>query len=672
MRLDGSHDLLKLCKDQYEEADANVSPRLSSYAWAIDAWRGKFRYETDYYSGVDYSWFGMARAFDKATSGSVDGIPDVYVRTAFQTVETIAARFDKFFISNNKPFQVTTPKALWGVMPPDPALSGKRADCLSAFTDHAAYDYHYHKNSERMMQAVKNLLTTGTGFVMNLEGESPDPYPHAILMPLNSWDVLEDPLTPFPEDWRYCIIRQWVSVEGAVKKYKDCEKEIREATTYTDRGGRTTGSSSGAQRKEILLLHYIGWYDLSSLKDRKQDEERASQDGGKPALCRLTFAATTSGPSDVLLKAYEMDPRVKSIPIEPLTVLRDPCEQSCRGIGMPIVVKDDQEVMNALTESLILNLEFLSNPGGFYNAGMQDVADQALAGEIRPREWRPVQLMPGQNINDVLQERQVRPLLDQISGLRGEFRMEPGRKTGVGGSAEGTIESNTTGTATQDQNLRQESNEMFRYRGQRLDPSLKRIYRNHVLYTAMAIKGYEAQTAAESPDGQGAKLWYRTPEGTYEPLDTSFFDEPWEVELHSGTSALDGVEQASVLGAVMTQAAGIPGVGDQYDGIKVVDFTLAVNGIDPAQFKKSPEKLQQEMQAAEEAKAAEAEAGSEGPKVTVTGKLENLPTEAQTALLGVQAQGAVNPRTGPAGVPGGPPPPPPRNPSGRPPSGGKK
>lgn len=590
-KLQKDDGLLKLLRQQYREAEAALKPLYPIYANAIDSWRGQPRYDQSYYSRVGRPWFTPWRKEDPFSTldPAQQDIPDIYVREVHKAEEVILSRVDKYFLAPKKPFAIKPPKVLWAKRPPTPEEEAAKALAFDGATAFFAADWEMSGHADRMRPAFRDALLLGTGFV--LEREAPaDPHPHAVPERLLPWDCLDDPLNDGPDSWRFFAYRQYMGENDAVSKFPGWEKEIREAAIP----GRDGMQDSDTERREVLILHYWGWYDpktLESLYNGPDDVEM--QSSGKPRLMRLWVLANNEGPTDVVLQKADLqkDFGLDRIPITPLTFLKDPLTTSCRGEGIFVIARDDEVLVNALTEALLLNLEFSANPGGFYAASFKEQAERATGGVIRPNEWRAVNTMPGQKVSDVIEERRVRPLIEQIMGIRTEIRQEASRKHAVQDFAVGMSTPTNTDTLGEVEKLQNESNDKFRFIAKNFDMSVKRIFRLHVVVTAKAIRSYQVAAGEE----ENASVWFRASGQGWIQVDPSLFDEPWEIELFAGSTALDN---RAKINDIIFAVGQLGPLGVQFDPDKVWSAVGPLLELDPESLVKDDARLQMEQEMA--------------------------------------------------------------------------
>ncbi len=623
--------LFRLLKDQYGEADANLRPRLPHYAWALDAWRGKFRHEENYYQGITYDWFSMHQALGLHLANP-DDIPDIYIRQIFMTVESYLSRMDRFYFSQPKPFSLAPPETIWAEIPPDPAAEAQKRLALEGATKFLWNDYARHQASERLLRFVQDALLMGTGFAYIMEAQQPDPYPHALIRRLAPWDVLEDPLAEFAREWRYVIVRQWLTLAAAVKQWPNSKDAIEaakqqgrsQASQYASQYSSTTDSYP---RSEVQVLTFMGWYDKELLLSSRMMDEQDLQDSGNPQLYRIKMLANGDALLPEILEIIPIDSRVDGIPVVPASFLRDGTEKGIRGYGFGQIGKDDTEELNALTEAMFLNLQYLLDPPGIYNSNMADQAVRLLSGSLQPGQKIPVNLLPGQSIADVYQDRQTRPLIEQLQSIRAEVRQENTRKTASTDMEMGLSPNTNTDTLGEVNLLKSESSEMFRYRLQRFDGPMKDIYTKWTQFSALAVRAYEMET--------GKHLWARNDDGSVFQVDMSWCDEPWEVDVHAGTTYLDSTQQVHQVMAVVGQAMQFDPqwASQNLDRKKLFDFMLSPTGVSPDKFIVPPQEAQQKAQ---EAQAAQRDAQqmelAKQHKVSVSIKGEQLPPQVAIPL----------------------------------------
>jgi hypothetical protein len=614
--------LFRLLRDQYGEADADLRPRLPHYAWALDAWRGKFRHEEKYYNGISYDWFTINNALSLSPANP-DDIPDIYIRLIFNTVETYLSRMDRFYFSQPRPFSLTPPNTVWAPQPPTPQQEAQKRASLDGATKFLWTDYERHQIGERLLRCTQDALLMGTGFAYVMEAQSPDPYPHALIKRLPPWDVLTDPLAELASEWRYAIVRQWFTVADAVKQWPKSKDAIEGAKQR----GRSYGapyaiqysSTSGAYpRAEVQVLTFMGWYDKDALLSTQLVSESDLQDAGNPRLYKIKVLANYDGLIGEILEIVPLDGRTGGIPIIPLTFLKDSTEKSVRGYGFGQIAKDDTEELNALTEAMFLNLQYLLDPPGVYNAGMADQATRMLSGSMKPGQKTPVNLLPGQSITDVYQDREVRPLLEQIQAIRADVRQESNRKTSTTDMQLGLSPRTNTDTLGEVNLLKDESSEMFRYRLQRFDGPLKDILTKWAMFSALAVQAYETQT--------GNHLWARGDDGNLFPVDMSWCDEPWEMDIHAGTTYLDAAQQVGQVMNIVSTASQLDPqwANANLDRKKLFDFMLSPTGISPGKFELAPQEAQQMAQQAQMAQAQQQQvelAKQRRVSISLTGQL---------------------------------------------------
>ena len=627
----GDSALFRLLRNQYGESDADLRLRLPHYAWALDAWRGKFRHEEDYYTNINYDWFTMNNALSICAVDPND-IPDIFIRQIFTTVETYLSRMDRFYFSQPRPFSLTPPNTVWAEQPPDPAQEVLKRAALDGATKFLWMDYERHQIGERLLRCTQDALLMGTGFAYVLEAQKRDPYPHALVKRLPPWDVLTDPLAELASEWRYIIVRQWLTVSEAVKQWPDSKDAIEGAKhqgrSYGTAWGNQYSSTTGSYpRAEVQVLTFIGWYDKEALLSTRMIAETDLQDAGTPQLYKIKVLANSDELLPEILEIVPLDGRTGGIPIIPLAFLKDGTEKSVRGYGFGQINKDDTEELNALTEAMFLNLQYLLDPPGIYSAGMADQATRLLSGSLRPGQKRPVNLLPGQSIADVYQDREVRPLLEQLQTIRADVRQEASRKSSTTDMQLGLSPRTNTDTLGEVNLLKDESSEMFRYRLQRFDGPMKDVLTKWAMFSALAVQAYELETRQH--------LWARGDDGKLFQVNMAWCDEPWEMEVHAGTTYLDAAQQTRQVMAVISQTVQLDPqwANANLDRKKLFDFMLSPTGVDPGKFELDAQTAQQMAQQAQQAQQEQRQmAMAKQHKVSVSIKGEELPPQVAIPL----------------------------------------
>jgi hypothetical protein len=166
--------------------------------------------------------------------------------------------------------------------------------------------------------------------------------------------------------------------------------------------------------------------------------------------------------------------------------------------------------------------------------------------------------------------------------------------------------------------LKDESSEMFRYRLQRFDGPLKDILTKWAMFSALAVQAYETQT--------GNHLWARGDDGNLFPVDMSWCDEPWEMDIHAGTTYLDAAQQVGQVMNIVSTASQLDPqwANANLDRKKLFDFMLSPTGISPGKFELAPQEAQQMAQQAQMAQAQQQQvelAKQRRVSISLTGQL---------------------------------------------------
>ena len=175
--------------------------------------------------------------------------------------------------------------------------------------------------------------------------------------------------------------------------------------------------------------------------------------------------------------------------------------------------------------------------------------------------------------------------------------------------------------------LKDESSEMFRYRLQRFDGPMKDVLTKWAMFSALAVQAYELETRQH--------LWARGDDGKLFQVNMAWCDEPWEMEVHAGTTYLDAAQQTRQVMAVVSQTVQLDPqwANANLDRKKLFDFMLSPTGVDPGKFELDAQTAQQMAQQAQQAQQEQRQmAMAKQHKVSVSIKGEELPPQVAIPL----------------------------------------
>ena len=564
MQLAGDSKLLQLLKQQYSEADSALQPRLARWKYALDCWRGVSR-DGDYYENLGYSAF-YNTAPDKEPEWPYgdDTKLRFRLRELFKHVETFLTRLDRAFSSNPRPFSLALPNVSVG-MPLPPEQVQSRKQMLAGVTQCLCYDYRNSNISTQQVSAMRDCLIMDIGYTLSKRAEK-GKYPRAEMERLFPWDVLPDPLKPSLEKARYCIVRHHFGVSEATERWPESRDAIKSRGTR-DRDDNGTSE----KRKEIDVLHYYGWYDPKALESALPDDELQDLGTEKALMEIWALGSENGGPSDEILELYKLPFGMQEIPIQSYGILRDPEERGPYCLSLGTILLDGDEAMDLLFNRMLESFEFSVLQGGFFDSAYTGTLQPALLKTPRPGEWKGIS-MAGGELTKALMPFKYPDVSAAYQQMLGSVRVEDSRVTSVQDQQIGLSAPTQTNTLGEVTLLQNESNEVFRFRAQQLDGSYRRAYRMHVQVFADSLRSWMMENPANI-------LNFLDPETSlYVKIDPSAFDEPWEVELTSGSTLVDGAQRAMQLEATATRfaQAGLPVQGD-----KVARRILSLRQEDP-------------------------------------------------------------------------------------------
>jgi len=435
---------------------------------------------------------------------------------------------------------------------------------LNGVSQWLCYDYRDNNLSTQQVMVMRDALLLDVGYTLSRRAEKEGLYPRADMERLFPWDVLPDPLKPDMATARYCIVRHHFGVSEAAERWPASRDAIK------DKGARDDHTGMAETRREVEVLHYFGWYDPKAIEAALPDDELQDL-GPEKVLMEIWVLSGDETPSDEILDAYVMPFGMREIPIQSYGILRDPEERGPYHLSLGQILLDGDEAMDILFNRMLESFEFSVLQGGFFDTAYAGALQPALLKTPRPGEWKGVALAGGK-VSDALQPFKYPDVSAAYQQMLGSVRVEDGRISSVTDQQMGlstATQTNTLGEATLLQN---EGNEVFRFRAQQLDGAFRRAYRMHVQVAADSLKSWMTEH-------EGAQLNFFDPEtDQYITIDPTAFDEPWEVELTSGSTLVDGARRAMELErTAMTMAqAGLPVQGD-----KVARRVLALRQEDP-------------------------------------------------------------------------------------------
>lgn len=606
MRLASDSKLLQLAKQQFQEASFALSLRLPRWKYALDGWNALYR-EEGYYKekGCNYEAFYTATHSSPDDNALYDDEMRFYVLELFKHVETFLTRLDRAFSSNPRPFALKPQSVVVGQGPVPPQVLQTRRKVLDGVTRWLCYDYVNQSIAEQQVMAMRDCLLLGTGYTQSQRDHNEDPYPRADMGRVPPWDQMPDPLAFPVQKGRYFIQKMHFSEGAACARWPDSATRIRafSSAVAADQSGVGEGAPSGQGRKEILVLHYWAWLDPAALKGALDDEDL--QDiGTSKSLIELFYLADQNGqPSDELLDAYPLPFHLREIPVQDYVIIRNPLERGPYGRMFAGLIMDGNEALNILFNRAIQSFEFSVLQGGFYDSKFGSLGE-GLRDSPRPGEWRALP-MSGTDIRQALLPMKYPDYQQQYQAMMDRIGREDSRYTAINDSNVGLSAPTKTNTLGEVSLLQNESNETFRFRAQRLDTSFRRAYRIHAQVAADVLKSWYR----ENP---GQFVMYLDPESDqYIPLDPSVFDEPWEIDLQSGSTLVDGGARAQEL----LQMAGIfAQMGEPVQTDRVARRVMTLRQEDPDVVLGTPQEVAAQKQQQQLAQAIPAIASAMSAK----------------------------------------------------------
>jgi hypothetical protein len=556
-------DLFKRITEQYKASDAKLQAKLPEWGYILDCWRGQWRDENYYDSfprGTDTNYLGSLERLKKANQSF-----EIYVREIFRVAEAFLAKIDMAYLSGTKPFSLDPPAVM--KQPPQDMEAYKRN--LGVSESWFSYEFRRQSASEVMVQVMRDacLLDYGiAGFKADFKGD----YPVALFQRFLPWETFVDAFAPAMWRATYAGWRNTVPYFDALRAWPGMKDEQKIKGFVDKEDGKN----------EIRTLHWVGIYgdeakDVGLLSNRVIDIIFLCDDNGAP--------------SGYILDAW--DNPWQTIPLQEFKMTVDPEEEGMNGVSMASTIEDTQYGMNRLTNMMLQKFEYSTMQGGFF--------DSQYAGEFpnglkmpHPGEYLPFPAS-GQDIRNVLFPLQYQEMSPQHMQMINWLRTDEGRTTSIQDNNYGLSVPTDTGTLGESNALKAEANEGLKAKLKRLDPSFERLYKLWVLQTADLMNRWQKA-------GKYQTIFVNY-EGEYLPLDPSFFDEEFEVNINSGARFIDGPQRAmkNLLYLKEFKAMGLP-VKD----VSLAREIIRADGLDPDLVVPTDKELAEQQAAQQQQMAA--------------------------------------------------------------------